>query len=195
MFNPKPPSGIVYDAVTMSRILDIPVLCNDPAPLATRGGVVGYYDGWDLPTIRSSAAGKQRMRQGQGWYDQYPWQAEPGYYETLFQTTKRMVCLKDLQKEDSAWQACPIIVGASILLAHMSEAGKDLLKGNICRFKEPLSEGNRSGLMVHGGWLLVISALVDDGYEDFFAAFCRKLEPCPLRLVPSCLPAEAPTGA
>ncbi len=167
----------------MSRIHGIPIHCTDPAPLATRDGIVGYYDGWDLQTERASVAGKKCMKQDQNWYEKYGWKTEPGYYEVLFGLAKsispnwdqKMVCLNGLQKEDPAWQVCPIVVGAPILLAHLSETGEDLLDGDICLFAEMLRDSDRAGLSVVHGYVVAGCRWVGYRFKDFSFAVCRKL--------------------
>src|SRR5262245_56743275 len=49
--------GLIYDAAAVSRILGIPAECPDPVPPAAAGEVVIYSGGWNLRTLRTSAAG------------------------------------------------------------------------------------------------------------------------------------------
>lgn len=171
---PKPVStgiGIVYDAVAMSRILGITCECKDPVPEAADGEVVIYYGGWDLPTLRKSAAGQKRMWQDQNWYDDKGWKVEPGYYRVLLRvpdSNRRNwnEQVNHLKTVDEAWQPAPVTVAATALLVHLTETGNDLLRNDWCRCAEPLPCDDHAALTVDHGRVLVYDRRWDGRRDD-----------------------------
>lgn len=150
------PVTAVYDAAAVSRILGLPAECKDPIPKARDGEIIIYYGGWDLPTLRTSAVGKKRMWQGQTWYDDKGWKAEPGYYRLLLPVpgSNRKSWddqLKHLATIDRAWQPAPICVAATALLVHLTETDSDLLRRKWFRCAEALPHDYHAALGVDGG--------------------------------------------
>lgn len=152
--------SIVYDATAVNRILSLPVKCGDPVPEALDGEVVIFHGGWDLKTLRVSAAGKKRMWQNQDHYEKYGWKAEPGYYRLLLPVPNSnrkswSDQLRHLASIADAWLAAPICVAATALLVHLTETGNDLLRNDWCRCTEPLPDGLHAALTVLGGRVFV----------------------------------------
>lgn len=173
-------TGIVYDAVAMSRILGLPCDCNDPVPQAAYGEIVVYYGGWDLRTLRLSPAGQKRMRQDQDWYERHGWKVEPGYYGLLLPVLdsnrkKWEQQLQHLAGIDPAWQASPICVAATGLLAHLVETGNDLLKNDWCRCAEALPDDHHAGLSVNDGRVGVNGNWDDNPDDDVWLSAARKI--------------------
>lgn len=174
-------SGIVYDAPTVSRILGLPVECNEPVPQAADGEIVVYYGGWDLKQLRTSAAGKKRMWQDQNWYEKYGWKAEPGYYRLLLPVPNSNLKtwsdqLSHLASINTAWQPSPVCIAATALLVHLTETGNDLLKNNWCRCMEALPRGFHAGLGVREGRVRVDDRYWDDYPSDYvFLGAARKI--------------------
>jgi len=149
-------TGIVYDAPAMRRILGLPCECSDPVPAAAYGEIVIYYGGWDLGPLRLSPGGQKRMEQRRQWYERYGWKAEPGYYGLLLPVPdsnrkKWNAQLQHLAGIDPVWQAAPLCVAATGLLAHLRETGNDLLRNDWCRCAEALPDDAHAGLRVDGG--------------------------------------------
>lgn len=176
-----PPVTAVYDAAAVSRILGLPAECKDPIPQARDGEIIIYYGGWDLSTLRTSAAGKVRMWQDQTWYNDKEWKAEPGYYRLLLPVPGSSGKSWDDQLThlctiDRAWQPAPICVAATAQLVHLTETGNALFKDGWCRCAEALPYGRRAALVVDEGRVGVLSW---DGrpYGLVFLGAARKTKP------------------
>lgn len=168
-------TGIVYDAAAMSRILGLTCECSDPVPEAADGEIVIYYGGWDLPTLRKSAAGQKRMWQDQNWYDDKEWKAEPGYYRLNLRVPNSNrknwnEQVAHLRTIDEALQTAPVTVAASALLVYLTETGNDLLKNDWCRCSEPLPDGGRAVLAVYDGRVYVSDCWDDSRDDDLWLA-------------------------
>jgi hypothetical protein len=149
-------TGIVYDAAAMSRILGLPCESIGNVALdAHDGEIVFYYGGWDLRSLRMSAAGLAHMWD-QTWYDAHGWKAEPGYYRVVFRVpgTNGLVSGEQIEHPwmlGDAWKPTPVAVGAAGLLAHLVETGNDLLQGGLCACAETLPGGQHAVLWLHDG--------------------------------------------
>ncbi len=183
-------TGIVYDAAAMSRILGITCKCSDPVPEAVDGEVVIYYGGWDLPTLRKSAAGQKRMVQDKNWYDDKGWKAEPGYYRVLLRvpdSNRRNwnEQVNHLKTIDEAWQPTPVTIAATALLVHLAETGNDLLRNDWCRCAEPLPDRLRVGLTVSYNRVRVCHFWDNYSLDDLWLSAARRMH----------LPFESPAPA
>lgn len=143
---------IVYSADTVSRILGLSCTCNDPVPQARDGEVIIYYGGWALKTLRTCTAGQKRMRQDWDWYEQYPWEAEPGYYRLLLpvphsQWRSWSGQLRLLASIGSAWQPAPVCIAATAVLVHLMKTGNNLLQHEFV-----LDEGWRCAETIQHGF-------------------------------------------
>jgi hypothetical protein len=163
--------GIVYDAASTSRILGLPVECNDPAPLATEGEIVIYYGGWSLNELRDSPAGKSRMwQEDKQAFDAKNWTAEPSYYRISLHGIdsnqkgwrSAAQAMRPLPKITQGWCHPPVVVAATALLVHLMRTGNDLLDGDWLRCFEAFPGGGHVGLYVGGG-----RVRVGGGWDDF----------------------------
>jgi hypothetical protein len=171
--------GVVYDACAVSRILGIACEYRDPVPKAADGEIVIYYGGWDLPTLRKSPAGKNRMWQDQNWYDDKGWKAEPGYYRINLRipdSNRRNwpEQVSHLKTVDAALQPAPVTVAATALLVHLTETGNDLLKTDYCRCVESLPGDDRAALYVNVGRVYVFCFWDDHRHDHLWLAASRK---------------------
>jgi hypothetical protein len=146
-------AGVVYDAVTISRILGISTAYRGPVPHAVDGQIVVYYGGWDLQTLRKTAAGNKRMWQDQEWYDEKAYTAEPGYYRVFLpvpdsngRTWSEQI--SDLRTFGEAWQPAPVVVAATALLVHMIVRGTRLVENQWFRCAEVIADGYHVQLAV-----------------------------------------------
>lgn len=173
-------NGIVYSAVQVSRILGLPVECNEPVPQAADGEIVVYYGGWDLKQLCTSTAGKKRMWQDRDWYEKYGWKAEPGYYRLLLPVPNSNLKvwtdqLSHLATISAAWQPSPVCIAATALLVHLTETGNDLLKNDWCRCAEALPDGVHAGLAVGGGRVGVSYSWDDYPFGRVWLSAARKV--------------------
>lgn len=174
-------TGIVYDAAAVSHILGIPVKCSDPVPQADDGEIVVYYGGWDLETLRTSAAGKKRMWQDQDWYEKYGWKAKSGYYRLLLPVpgSNRKSWSEQLRQitVSSAWQPAPACVAATALLVHLTETELDLLKDDWSRCAEALPDDDHVGLVVLDGRVRICSVWNGCRARDLWLSAARRTLP------------------
>lgn len=132
---------MVYDAAAVSRILGLPAECSEPVPQEAGPGIILYYGGWDLRTLRLSPAGLRRMSQEVCWYDEYPCSAEAGYYKLLLPVPNSggkhlRNQLRVLASIGADWQPVPVTVAMTALLVHVTKTGADLLFNRFCRCAE-----------------------------------------------------------
>jgi hypothetical protein len=131
-------TALIYDADTIANVLGLPVLCTDPAPAAPESETVIYYGGWSLKDLRHCKAGRECMWQDQEWYDDFLWDAEPGYYRVHLRfpqsngQTWEEQCAR-LGANQSTWEPAPVCVAATALLAHLARTGENLLRNGWCR--------------------------------------------------------------
>lgn len=161
---PQPHPSYTYDAATVGRILGLPCTASDSVvpKAADDGEIVIYYGGWDLPTLRNCAAGRERMYQ-QDWYAEKEWTAEAGYYRLLLpvpgSNEKRWD--EQVQQIERGWEPAPVCVAATAYLTHLAKTGEDLLKGDFTRCAETLPDGRHVALDVFDGRLGVRHGLDD----------------------------------
>lgn len=156
---------VVYDAAAMSNILGLPCECGEPVPVADHNEVVIYYGGWDLPTLRESPAGKERMWQNQRYDMKDVVETQPGYYRLIspvpssnYKNVNEQVAH---HKKIGAGDFAPIAVMCTALLAHLQKTGKDLLKNDLCRCAGIFVDGHRALLAVTEGRVYVNSSYGD----------------------------------
>ena len=159
--------GLVYDAPAVRRILGLPVSLGAEllsVPPAADGEIVVYYGGWDLPTLRKSAAGQKRMWQNQNWYDASGWKAVPGYYRLRVPVPHSNGKTFEEQEQllSSGEQSAPVVLVATAMLAHRLQTGESLLKNDFTRCKEQAAGGSRVELVWDGGRLSVDDDLWGD---------------------------------
>jgi len=150
---------LVYDAVTVSRILGLPCECNDPVPPARDGEIVVYYGGWSLTQLRRCSGSTERTLK-QAWYKTYEWPALSGYYRLLLPVPRSNFRHWDAQLHhlatiDAAWTPAPVRVAATALIVHFIDTGEDLLRGGRCRCAEALPGNWHPEIGVYAGHVCV----------------------------------------
>lgn len=169
----------IYDAETVSRVLDLPCGGTDSVPGA--GELIVYYGGWSLQDLSESPAGKRHMMLGPGCYvDQ--WIVEPGYYRVLFPVPKSNAKswteqVNHLKTIGEGWQPVPATVAATALVVHLAKSGTALLQNDVvCRCADSLLErGCAVVLLVREGRVVVSGDWGGSRYQGLWLAGYRKL--------------------
>ncbi len=142
------PASTVVDQATVERTLGLPPGPVLSVPIARN--FTFYYGGWDISTIRVSAACRHLLwpESTQRWLDGMTWRAEPGYYEMSMilpagSNRDWMAAVRSAPGGD--WQAAPVSVALISVLLQLSIYRIDPLRDAICLCSEllPVEEVTR----------------------------------------------------
>ncbi len=139
--------GHAFDVAT---VLGIGTPDSSPLPVAEEGEVVlRVAEGLSLIGLRDSAVGRERMWQGDPWYDRYAWAKSfiaPGTYRLRIpvpgscdKTFAEQVTLLELGEKPA-----PVVLVTAALLCLQRTGAPNLISNRLTRCGEKVSDGTHA---------------------------------------------------
>lgn len=166
--------SFVYDAKTVCSVLGLPNNCTQEAPKASDGEVVIWYGGWTLRELMTTGKIVNQLSE-----DMAIWNAPIGYYHTRIPIPNSNRMRYDeqiifLRRFHAALEELPMFIGATVLAVHLHITSTNLLKEELCRCAEVLSNGRHVTLDCRGSRVHVNCLWDDQSNENIFLGATRK---------------------